>query len=125
MLSTFEPINIVFFPQIQVLLSLFLTVGAIILFRRVRRWPALFILIGATGYFVMHVINVISAYTITSTSSLSPVALHWLDVLDNIAGVATVLLPIGLFAFALSVARASNQSVELTATRCALKSSDD
>ena len=124
MLSTFEPINIVFFPQTQVLLSLFLTVGAIILFRRVRRSPALLILIGAFGYFVMHLSNAVSAYTISDTSFRSPALVWWWNLVDNISGVATVFLPIGLFAFALSVARASNQSVELTATRRALKSSD-
>src|SRR5437899_1590088 len=101
MLSAFEPINIVFFPQTQALLSLLLAVGAVILFRKVRQWPALLILIGALGFFVMHASNAISAYTITGTSSPSSTVLRWWSVVDNIAGVATVLLPVGLFTFAL------------------------
>jgi hypothetical protein len=117
MLSGFEPINIVFFPQTQALLSFVLAVGAIILFRRVRRWPALLILIGALGFFIMHLSNAISAYTITGDSSFSPSVLRWWGVLDNLAGVATVLLPLGLLAFALLPPKASNQAMQRPAPR--------
>jgi hypothetical protein len=117
MLSGFEPINVVFFPQTQALLSLVLAVGAIILFRRVRRWTTLLILIGALGFFIMHVSNAVSAYTITGDSSPSPEVLRWWGILENIAGVATVLLPVGLLAFALRVTSASNHAMQRTAPR--------
>jgi hypothetical protein len=125
MLSGFEPINVVFFPQTQALLSLVLAVAAIILFRRVRRWSTLLILIGALGFFVMHVSNAVSAYTITGISSPSPGVLRWWSVLDNIAGVATVLLPLGLLAFALQTTNASNQAMQRTAGRCAARLKDE
>src|SRR5581483_4819765 len=105
MLSGFEPINIVFFPQTQVLLSLVLAVGAIILFRKVRGWPALLVLIGSLGYFVMHLSNAVAAFTISEGSSPDASIVLWWSVMDNIAGVATVFLPIGLLAFALHATR--------------------
>src|SRR2546430_2881209 len=105
MLSGFEPINIVFLPQTQVLLSLMLAIGAIILFRKVRGWPALLVLVGSLGYFVMHLINAVSAFTISVGSSPGSSIVRGWSVLDNVAGVATVFLPIGLLAFALRATR--------------------
>ena len=101
MLSVMEPINIVFLPQTQALLSFFLAAGAIILFRRARRWPALLILIGALGYFLMHLSDAVAAYTITADGGPSSDVLRWWSVAHNVVGVATVFLPIGLLAFAL------------------------
>ena len=117
MLITMEPINVVFFPQTQALLSLVLVVGATILFRRVGRWPALLILIGSAGYFIMHVSNAVLAYTVSDSSSPSSALLRWWSLLDNVAGVATVCLPIGLLAFALMAHNASNQTLQPTAGR--------
>jgi hypothetical protein len=103
-----EPINLVFFPQVQVLLSFVLAVGATVLFRKVRGWPALLILIGSVGYFVMNAINAFFMYAIDWIPSGSSVWRHWsINLLDNAAGVATVCLPIGLLAFALRATRST------------------
>jgi hypothetical protein len=103
-----EPKNLVSFSPVQVLLSFVLAVGATVLFRKVRGWPALLILIGSVGYFVMNANNAFFMYAITYhwIRLGSPVWRHWsINFLDNAAGVATVCLPIGLLAFALRATR--------------------
>jgi hypothetical protein len=74
-------------------------------FSQNRRVASTFDSLGSIGYFVMNLSNAISAYTITGESPPSPAVLQWWGVLDNIGGVATVLLPIGLLAFALHATR--------------------
>jgi hypothetical protein len=95
-----RPIHFVFFPPTQALLSLLLAVGATILFRKAKGWPALLILIGSAGYFITNGINAFFGYVIDS-----PLWRNWSINLLDIAGVATVCLPIGLLAFALRATR--------------------
>jgi hypothetical protein len=101
MLIAMEPINFVFFQPSQALLSLLLAVGATILFRKAKGWPALLILIGSAGYFIMNSINAF----ILAIFIDSPLWRNWSINLLDIAGVATVCLPIGLLAFALQATR--------------------
>jgi hypothetical protein len=104
MLIAMEPIHFVFFPQTQALLSLLLAVGATILFRKAKGWPALLILIGSAGYFITDGINAFILNAFIGYGIDSPLFRNCINLLD-IAGVATVCLPIGLLAFALRATR--------------------
>ena len=108
MLWGFEPINIVFFPQAQAIIWAVATVGATILFMKVRHWPALLILIGSVAYFLMSANN--AFFAMATNNNWIPIGStfwqHWsINSLDNAAGVATIFLPLGLLLYALRAQR--------------------
>ena len=95
------PFTLVMSRQIQALLSLVLLLGAFMLYRRFRRWPALLILVGAIGFVILRVGNIVLVYTFPSGSSPSAAIVWGWSVLDAVAAAATVFLPIGLLAFSI------------------------
>jgi hypothetical protein len=108
MLSAFEPVNIVFFPEVQTFIWAVATVGATILYIKVRHWPALLILIGSVAYFLMSANMAFVARAINNNwiPATSPFWQHWsINSLDNAAGVATIFLPLGILFYALRMQR--------------------
>ncbi len=96
----YRPENIVLAPRMQLTLSLFLVVAAILLFRKRRGAPALLLVIGSAGWFVFWALNAFSKYTFSNEPGTLDGCIfrHWsLCVLEWAGVIATLCFPIGFF----------------------------
>ena len=104
----YRPENVVLAPRVQMLLSLLIVIGAVLLIRRHCDTPALLLLVGSVGWTVFWALDVFSDYTWSKEPGPLDGCLyrHWsLCVLHFISTIATVCLPIGFLWFALRVTR--------------------
>ena len=100
----------VFFPQVRAIVWLLVAIGSILLFRKVRGWPAVLLVVGSAAYFVMELDNVIFMYAMTYEWIPLNARFwqHWgFYVWDNTLGVATLCFPIGFLSFALRATRST------------------
>jgi hypothetical protein len=102
--------NIVLAPRVQMLLSLLIVIGSVLLIRRRCEAPALLLLIGSSGWTVFWALDVFSDYTWSKEIGPLDGCLyrHWsLCVLHFVGAIATLCLPIGFLWFALRVTRST------------------
>jgi hypothetical protein len=104
-----EPVNTVGIYQTQTVIWTVATVGTLILLARVRTWPALLMLIGSAAHLFESANDLFFDLAVVRRNWIafdSPIWQHWsLNVLENSAGVATILLPLGLLFYALGLKR--------------------
>ena len=107
-LLRYRPENVVLAPRVQMLLSLLIVIGSVLLIRCRYETPILLLLVGSAGWTVFWALDVFSDYTWSKEVGPLDGCLyrHWsLCVLHFVSAIATVCLPIGFLWFALRVTR--------------------
>jgi hypothetical protein len=103
-----RPENIVLSPYLQLVLSILLGVGSLLLFRRGGGPAAFLLVIGSAGWFVFWSLNAFSEYTFTKEPGPLDGCIyrHWsLCILEHVGVVATLCFPIGFLWLALRASR--------------------
>ena len=104
----YRPENVVLAPRVQMLLSLLIVIGSVLLIRQRCDTSALLLLVGSAGWTVFWALDVFSDYTWSKEPGPLDGCLyrHWsLCVLHFVSAIATVCLPIGFLWFALRITR--------------------